>query len=120
ARFVGEGVDGATAAAAREQLSLAARLRSADWTLEAGRGLVIQEHTRIPLGPYGSGSLRIRVAVSSPDGFQMLVRDGIELPKHQHFWRVQQGYLQQYFREDERPGQLLAEDRVDRQVSIDV
>lgn len=120
ARFVGDGVDGAMAAAAREQLSLAARLRSADWTLEAGRGLVIQEHTRIPLGPYGSGSLRIRVVVATPDGFQMLVRDGIELPKHQHFWRVQQGYLQQYFREDERPGQLLAEDRVDRLVGIDV
>lgn len=124
-RFAGKAAGGMTieapdAASAREQLTIAGQLRSPDWTLEGDRGLVTQEPTQITLGPYGRGHVRVAVQVVAGDGFQLLLRDGDKLIRHQHLWRVQSGRLQQFFRADERPGQLLADEPVPPVITIEV
>ncbi len=124
ARFAGSEAGGMSitapdAASAREQLTIAGRLRSPDWILEDGRGLVTQETTQITLGPYGHGGVHVSIQIAAGEGFQLLLRDGDKLIRHQHLWRVLGGRLQQYYREDERPGQLLSDQSAPAMIHIE-
>jgi serine/threonine protein kinase len=105
----GRAVSGDDAASALEQLKIAGGAVSPYWLLGAD-GLQIQDHIRFDVGPYGTGAVRISIALRPVEGLAVLVHEVGKLPHHQTLWLVQGGMLQQHYREDEKPGQLLAQD----------
>ena len=106
ARFTGD-----PAARSREQLQVAAGAESPDWVLDKN-GLVMQELTRLQLGPYGAGAVRIALTVRTGEGFRLLVQEAGRQPRHRTLWSIAGGTLQSLYREDEKPEQALGPPQV--------
>jgi len=102
ARFTGD-----PAARSREQLQVATGAESPDWLLDKN-GLVMQELTRLQLGPYGSGAVRVALTVRTGEGFRLLVQEAGRQPRHRTLWSIAGGTLQSLYREDEKPEQALS------------
>lgn len=100
-RFTGD-----LAARSREQLQVATGAESPGWVLR-DMGLVMQEPTRLQLGPYGVGSLRCALTVRTSEGFRLLIQEAGRQPRHRILWTISGGSLQHLYREDEKPAQTL-------------
>ena len=104
ARFTG--VTGDSAARSREQLQVATGAESPDWVLDKN-GLKMQELTRLQLGPYGAGAIRVALTVRTSEGFRLLVQEAGRQARHRTLWSIAGGTLQTLYREDEKPDQAL-------------
>jgi serine/threonine protein kinase len=102
ARFTGD-----QAPRSREQLEVAAGTESPGWVLQ-DKGLVMQEPTRLLLGPYGAGAIRVALTVRTGEGFRLLVQEAGKQPRHRTLWSIAGGALQTLHREDEKAAQALS------------
>ncbi len=112
ARFVagrwpdGRDVSASDTTAARERLQVAAGLQSPDWSVQ-GEGLHLQETTKLRLGPYGTGAVRVALRARVSDGFALVVHEAEKPVRHQLHVRVRGGVVQQIYQEDEKPAVVL-------------
>ncbi len=95
------------AIAAKDQLQLAVSGTDPGlWDLRA-TGLHLQEDARLQFGPYGAGTVYIKLEARTGPGFALRISESAD-PRHVSVWRVRDGWLELWWREDEKPEELIS------------
>jgi hypothetical protein len=106
------GTQGPTPLDALAEFRGAAGVETGAWHL-SNDGLTLQDFLAINLGPYGNGTCTFQCVLVLPtaEGFRIEAREAGEV-YHRARWTIADGVLRLTLAEDERPAQVLREERI--------